>query len=70
MADIHKLSVVTVGDGAHIESDAVLKAALGKLQNAAVIGWDHEGSLYFASTDGGPDTLWLLEQARKELLDP
>ena len=40
------------------------------LTDAIVIGWYKEGELYFASSiSGGADVLWLLEIAKKELLD-
>lgn len=49
----------------------VLKGAKrAKLDTAVVVGWDPDGSLYFASSaaDGG-DVLWLLELAKKKLLE-
>ena len=51
--------------------ERVLEAAITVgLTDAIVIGWDKEGELYFASSiAGGADVLWLLEKAKKELLD-
>jgi hypothetical protein len=44
-------------------------AAGAKLTSAVVIGWDQDGDLYFRSSESrGPDVLWLLEQAKRELL--
>lgn len=40
------------------------------LASVVVIGWDADGDMYFASSaaDGG-EVLWLLESAKKALLD-
>lgn len=49
----------------------ILKAAReAKLQAALVIGFDKDGDFYFASSkaDGG-EVLWLLELAKKRLLE-
>ncbi len=48
-----------------------LTAALAAdLTTAIVIGWDRNGSLYFASSepDGG-SVLWLMEVSKKNLLE-
>ena len=54
-----------------LNPERVLDAAIDVgLTDAIVIGWDKEGELYFASSiAGGADVLWLLEKAKKELLD-
>lgn len=54
----------------NIPPDRVLSAAVGKLQDAIVIGWEEEtGLLYFASSNAnGPEVLWLLEKAKERLL--
>jgi hypothetical protein len=53
-----------------LQPDRVLTSALGKLDNAVVIGWDKDGELWFASTEaGGPEVLWLLEKAKQALLE-
>lgn len=50
--------------------DQILEAAMGKLDEVVILGWDKEGQLYFASTKAdGPNVLWLMEVAKKELLD-
>lgn len=62
------LSVVTKLD---IPPDQVLDKAKAKgLTGCVVVGWDKDGGIYFASSiaDGG-DVLWLLEHAKKQLLD-
>lgn len=53
-----------------LDPDRVLSKALGQLEGAVVIGYDHEGDLYVASSyaDGG-DMLWALEQAKRKLLE-
>ena len=49
--------------------DRVLMGAFGKLDDVMVIGWDHEGGLYFScSNPDGPEALWLLRVVEKELL--
>lgn len=49
--------------------DRILEAAAGRLEGVVVIGFDHEGELYAASSyaDGGT-VLWLLEQCKRNLL--
>lgn len=51
--------------------ERVMQAASdASLETAIVIGWDSSGQFYFKSSaaDGG-DVLWLLEVARKKLLE-
>lgn len=49
--------------------DRILEAAVGQLEGVVVIGFDHAGELYAASSyaDGGT-MLWLLEQCKAKLL--
>ncbi len=51
--------------------DTILsKVKKAKLDEIIVIGFDEEGDFYFASSKGdGGDMLWLLEKAKKMLLD-
>lgn len=53
-----------------IPADRVLEAAIGILDKVVVMGYDHEGREYFASSiaDGG-DVLWLPERSKKKLLE-
>ena len=46
------------------------KAAGAKLESCVVVGFKEDGDFYFASSnaDGG-DVLWLLELAKKKLLE-
>jgi len=46
------------------------KAAAAKLESVVVIGFDKEGDFYFASSKAdGSDVLWLIELAKKKLLE-
>lgn len=51
-------------------ADHVLESALDKLDGVVVLGYDKDGQEYFASSyaDGG-DMLWLLERAKRALLE-
>lgn len=53
-----------------IDPELVLEGAKGKLQGCMVIGFDHDGEFYAASSyaDGG-DAMWLLELCKKRLLE-
>jgi len=52
-----------------LDPDAVLTGAVGKLTEVVIVGYEADGSLYFASTGThGPDVLWLLKQAEQRLL--
>lgn len=57
-----------IGEGVKLEPDAVLKEAMGKLACVVVIGQTPDGEMWVSSTDGGGDTLWLLEKAKLEVL--
>ncbi len=68
MGDVVILPVVTTLD---IPAERVLTGAqTAKLRGTVVIGWDEDGDFYFASSyaDGGT-VLWLMEQAKRRLLD-
>jgi tryptophanyl-tRNA synthetase len=46
------------------------KATENNLSEAIVIGLDQDGNLYFASSNAdGADVLWLIELAKKRLLE-
>lgn len=62
------LDVITKLD---LPADRVLQKAIdSEVTDAVVIGWDKDGDLYFASSvaDGG-SVLWLMELAKKRLLE-
>lgn len=67
MTKVINLPCVTVYN---LPPNRVLQGAWSKLTGVVLIGWDKEGEFYFASSiaDGG-DVLWLLEKAKKELLE-
>jgi len=51
------------------DPDAVLTGAVGLLKEVVIVGYESDGSLYFASTRANaPDVLWLLKQAEQRLL--
>jgi hypothetical protein len=50
--------------------DRILESAIGEVTDAIIVGWDKNGDLYFASSIGDcPEVLWLLELAKKGLLE-
>lgn len=52
------------------DPDKILQAAIGNLSEVVICGYEPDGSFYFASTrSSGPETLWLLAQAQKRLLE-
>jgi hypothetical protein len=52
-----------------LSPERVLEGAKGKLTGVVIAGWDKDGNMYLASTFGDRgETLWLLEQAKQELL--
>lgn len=68
MAEIITLDVITKLD---IPVERVIDGAKkADLETAVVIGWDKDGEFYFASNkaDGG-EVLWLIEKAKKRLLE-
>lgn len=68
MAEVVVLPVVTRLD---VPAERILEGAVAAgLEKAVVIGWAAGGEFYFASSlaDGG-EVLWLLEMAKKRLLE-
>lgn len=65
-----KIIILPCVTSLNLPPNRVLQGAWGKLQGVVVIGWEKQGDFYFASSiaDGG-DVMWLLEKAKKELLD-
>ena len=52
-----------------LDPDMILTAAVGRLKDVVIVGYEADGSFYFASTRAnGPDVLWLLKQAEQRLL--
>jgi len=52
-----------------VRTNAVLAGARNKLRECVVLGYTHDGELYAASSEGPGDTVWLMEHAKKWLLD-
>ena len=68
MSNVIEPSFITKLD---IPTERILrKAQEASLGTVVVVGWCEDGEFYFASSvaDGG-DTLWLLEMAKKKLLE-
>lgn len=63
--------ILSVPTRLDLPAERVLKAALdADIKTAVVIGWDANDDFYFASSAGdGGDVLWLLEVARKKLME-
>jgi hypothetical protein len=53
-----------------LDPDQVLENTKGKLKHFFLVGYDTEDEFYFSSTmaDGG-DVLWLMEKAKKLLME-
>lgn len=68
MGEVVDLPVITRLD---IPSEKVLKKAIKeKISDVVVLGWDEKENFYFAcSKSDGSDVLWLLEIAKKHLLE-
>ncbi len=65
--NVINLKTITTLD---LPPDRVLTEAVGKLDSALVLGYDKEGFFYFGSSKAnGGDVLWLLEVAKKLLLE-
>jgi len=54
----------------NLDPDTTLENTKGKLKGFVILGYDLDGTEYFASTyaDGG-DVLWLMERMKKRLLE-
>lgn len=67
MAEIMRYSGITPKDW---NPDQLLDEAMGKLDECIIIGHDKDGDFYFDSSkaDGGT-IVWLLEKAKKKLLE-
>lgn len=70
VSNVVKLKLVNgVGSRTKIAANKVLSGARGKLTDCVVLGYTTDGDLYAASTDGPGDTMWLIEHAKKWLLE-
>ena len=52
-----------------LDPDMLLTAAVGRLKDVVIVGYEANGDFYFASSQAdGPEVLWLLKQAEQRLL--
>lgn len=53
-----------------LPADRILENAKGQLEGVIIIGFDHEGEVYAASSyaDGG-DVMWLLEACKTKMME-
>jgi hypothetical protein len=66
LAEIINIRTGLVGDGRKLSPASVLDAArAADLSTVVVIGYEQDGSLYAASTDGTGDCLLLIERAKQ-----
>lgn len=69
-AKVVKLKLVNgVGRNAKVAANRVLAGARGKLREVVVIGYTLDGDIYAASSEGPGDTVWLIEQAKRWILE-
>ena len=67
MTNVVNLNCITRLD---LPADRIIEAAVGQLDKVLILGYDLEGREYFASSVAdGADCVWLLERAKKRLLD-
>jgi len=53
-----------------LPADRIITAAQGNLEDVVIVGWDLNGDFYFGSSKAdGAEVLWLLEIAKKKLLE-
>ena len=64
--NVEILNMVTTLD---LPPDRILEGAKGQLERVVILGYDHEGQEYFASSfsDGGT-VMWLMERAKLKLM--
>lgn len=66
--NVVQLAPDVIGDGMALDANLVLEAAVGELDRVVVVGIHTDGSLYVASSHGA-ETLELVAQAQRHLLD-
>ena len=69
MGDVVDLKCGLIGSGRRLEPDTVLEEARGQLQEVVVIGYDQDGEIYVAGSEGPGDTMWLIEACKLFLLN-
>jgi hypothetical protein len=63
MGDVVSLDTGGIRDGIKVDSDQVLEAAVGKLRSVAVVGIEHDGTLFVAASDGAAESHFLFARA-------
>lgn len=67
---VHLKLVEGVGNGAVMPVNRVLAGARAAgLTDVVVLGYDADGDIYAGASHGAADTLWLIEQVKRWLLD-
>lgn len=64
--DLHR-GEASVGDGFTVPPDGVLTSAVGKLNHVVIVGYEHDGTPYLASSHGAPETALMMVKALSEL---
>ena len=58
-----------IGAGLKVSPDQVLEQAQGKILHACVvIGWDADGKIYVAGSEGVQESVFMMEAAKQWLL--
>lgn len=67
MSNVIRLPCVTSLD---LDPEVILEGAAGKLKTVVILGYDHAGAEYFASSvaDGGT-VMWMMERCKKALME-
>lgn len=53
-----------------LDPDKILNGAVGQLKEVVIVGYAKDGSFWFASSrSSGPESLWMLAQAQRKLLE-
>ena len=66
MGNVVFLPIITKED---LNPEAVLAAAQGNLEAVVIVGVDHEGQEYFASSiASGAEIVWMFERAKHSLM--
>lgn len=70
MSNVIPLKLKIVGPGVKTIPRKVLAGArAADLRDIVVLGWDADGEMYLASSEGPADALWLLEAAKAYLMN-
>lgn len=64
------MAIIKKFTGNKIHPDDVLDGAINKMDSVMVIGYDHDGDLYVASSSSNPkDMIWVLEDTKQAILE-